>query len=192
MFRTLTAALLLTAMSASAQNRWETQIGLRTPPPQGGMFGTFVNYNVMVKVSPRKALAEPGTGRYAFRFRTGQNSINYTHSEPNRNFWMNTQGMFGIERVNRPKRALSGYWGLELGGSMGGYTSSNGDYFYGGPAASVLYGLRYRVKPRWTLAIEVGPTASIWYNKSNGSWQEPATQFSLSGQSIGISGVYRI
>jgi hypothetical protein len=100
--------------------------------------------------------------------------------------------MLGIERVNRPKRALSGYWGLELGGSMGGYTSSNGDYFYGGPAASVLYGLRYRVKPRWTLAIEVGPTASIWYNKSNGSWQEPASQFSLSGQSIGISSVYRI
>ena len=91
MLRTLTVALLFASLTATAQSRWETQIGLRTPPPQGGMFGTFLNYQIMVKMSPRRATAEPGTGRYAFRFRTGQNSINFTHSEPNTNFWMKPQ-----------------------------------------------------------------------------------------------------
>jgi len=192
MLRTATAAFLLFALSASAQNRWETQIGLRTPPPQGGMFGTFFNYNLMVKVSPRKALGEPGTGRYAFRFRTGQNYINYSHSDPNSSFLMNANAMFGLERVTRPKRALSGYWGLELGGGIYVNTNIYGDSFSGGPAASLLYGFRYRIKPRWTVAVELAPTASVWYNKSNGSWQVPVTHLTLSGQSIGISGVYRI
>ena len=156
------------------------------------MFGTFFNYNLMVKVSPRKALGEPGTGRYAFRFRTGQNYINYSHSDPNSSFLMNANAMFGLERVTRPKRALSGYWGLELGGGIYVNTNIYGDSFSGGPAASLLYGFRYRIKPRWTVAVELAPTASVWYNKSNGSWQVPVTHLTLSGQSIGISGVYRI
>ncbi|MEY2649640.1 MAG: hypothetical protein RL608_314 [Bacteroidota bacterium] len=192
MLRTLTVALLFASLSATAQSRWETQIGLRTPPPQGGMFGTFVNYQIFMKVSPRRATAEPGTGRYALRFRTWQNSINYSHSEPNANFWMNANAMLGFERINRPKKAVSAYWGAEVGGNIGNYVSSNGSYFYGGPSASILYGVRARIKPRWTLAIELAPTASIWYNKSNETWQEPATQFTLSGQSIGLSCVYRI
>lgn len=192
MLRTFTVALLIAGLTATAQTRWETQIGLRTPPPQGGMFGTSLNYQLMLKMSPRRATAEPGTGRYALRFRTWQNAINFTHSELNANFWINANGMFGFERTNRPKKAISGYWGAELGGNFGGYTSTNGDYFYGGPSASLIYGIRWRFKPRWTLAAELAPTASIWYNKSNGTWQEPATQFSLSQQTIGLSCVYRI
>ncbi len=192
MLRTLTLTLLAATLSATAQVRWDTEIGLRTPPPTGGMFGTFVNYQILVKASPRKALGEPGTGRYALRFRTWQNALNFSHSESNPNFWMNANGMLGFERINRPKRALSGYWGAELGGTMGTYASSSGDYFYGGPCASLIYGIRYRVKPRWTLAVEVAPTASLWYTKTNGTWQSPATQVSLSGQSLGLSCVYRL
>ena len=195
MKKTLSIVALLAAATLSAQMRWDYELGIRTPPPQGGMFwGAFLNYQVLVKASPRKALGEKGSGRYAFRFRTGPNSISYYRSEPSNNFWVNTTSMFGFERISRPKRNLSSYWGAELGGGLNSYSGTppaNSNFSFG-PSVALLYGLRYRVKPRWTLALELAPTGMIWYSKSNGSWIPPSAQISLNGQSVGLSGVYRL
>ena len=195
MKKTLSIVALLAATTLSAQMRWDYQVGLRTPPPQGGMFGgAFLNYQVLVKASPRKALGEKGSGRYAFRFRTGPNSISYYRSEPSNNFWVNTTSMFGFERISRPKRNLSSYWGAELGGGLNSYSGTppaNSNFSFG-PSVALLYGLRYRVKPRWTLALELAPTGMIWYSKSNGTWSEPVAQVGLNAQSILLSGVYRL
>ncbi|MDP4855554.1 MAG: hypothetical protein NWR20_05675, partial [Schleiferiaceae bacterium] len=81
MNKTLSVVALLAATTLSAQMRWDYELGIRTPPPQGGMFGTFYNYQVLVKASPRKALGDKGSGRYALRFRTGPNAISYYWSE---------------------------------------------------------------------------------------------------------------
>jgi hypothetical protein len=191
----LILALALLTLESNAQYRWDYEVGLRTPPPQGGMFGgAFLNYQVLVKASPRKALGEKGSGRYAFRLRTGPNSINYFQSEPSSSFWVNTTSMFGFERISRPNRNLSSYWGAELGGGIYSYTGTppQSSNFYAGPSVALLYGIRYRVKPRWTLALELAPTGMIWYSKSNGSWIPPSTQISLNAQSVGLSGVYRL
>jgi hypothetical protein len=195
MKKTLSIVALLAAATLSAQMRWDYELGIRTPPPQGGMFwGAFLNYQVLVKASPRKALGEKGSGRYAFRLRTGPNSISYYGSEPSSSFWFMSSSMFGFERISRPKRNLSSYWGAEVGGVINSYTGTppQSGNFSAGPAVSILYGIRYRVKPRWTLALEVAPSGLIWYNKSNGSWNPPTTQVSLNGQSVGLSGVYRL
>jgi len=194
MKKTLSIVALLAAATLSAQMRWDYELGIRTPPPQGGMFGSFFNYQVLVKASPRKALGEKGSGRYAFRLRTGPNSISYYGSEPSSSFWFMSSSMFGFERISRPKRNLSSYWGAEVGGVINSYTGTppQSGNFSAGPAVSILYGIRYRVKPRWTLALEVAPSGLIWYNKSNGSWNPPTTQVSLNGQSVGLSGVYRL
>ena len=195
MKKTLSIVALLAATTLSAQMRWDYQVGLRTPPPQGGMFGgAFLNYQVLVKASPRKALGEKGSGRYAFRFRTGPNSISYYRSEPSNNFWVNTTSMFGFERISRPKRNLSSYLGAELGGGLNSYSGTppaNSNFSFG-PSVALLYGLRYRVKPRWTLALELAPTGMIWYSKSNGTWSEPVAQVGFNAQSILLSGVYRL
>ena len=195
MKKTLSIVALLAATTLSAQMRWDYELGIRTPPPQGGMFwGAFLNYQVLVKASPRKALGEKGSGRYAFRLRTGPNSISYYGSEPSSSFWFMTSSMFGFERISRPKRNLSSYWGAEVGGVINSYTGTppQSGNFSAGPAVSILYGIRYRVKPRWTLALEVAPSGLIWYSKSNGTWNPPTTQISLNGQSVGLSGVYRL
>ena len=158
------------------------------------MWGTFFNYQVLVKASPRKALGEKGSGRYAFRLRTGPNSISYYGSEPSSSFWFMSSSMFGFERISRPKRNLSSYWGAEVGGVINSYsgTPPQSGNFSAGPAVSILYGIRYRVKPRWTLALELAPSGMIWYSKSNGTWNPPTTQISLNGQTVGLSGVYRL
>jgi hypothetical protein len=193
MKKTLSIVALLAAATLSAQMRWDYELGIRTPPPQGGMFGSFFNYQVLVKASPRKALGEKGSGRYALRFRTGPNSISYYQNEPSSNFSLNTTSMFGFERMSRPKRNVSSYWGAELGGSINRFNGNMGTNFISyGPSAALLYGIRYRVKPRWTLALELAPTGMIWFSKSNGSWSEPSAQISLNGQSVGLSGVYRL
>jgi hypothetical protein len=194
MKKTLSIVALLAAATLSAQMRWDYELGIRTPPPQGGMFGSFFNYQVLVKASPRKALGEKGSGRYALRFRTGPNSISYYGSEPSSSFWVNSSSMFGFERISRPKRNLSSYWGAEVGGVINSYTGTppQSGIFSAGPAVSILYGIRYRVKPRWTLAIELAPFGMIGYSKSNGSWNPPTTQIGLNGQSVGLSGVYRL
>jgi len=195
MKKTLSIVALLAAATLSAQMRWDYELGIRTPPPQGGMFwGAFLNYQVLVKASPRKALGEKGSGRYAFRLRTGPNSISYYGSEPSSSFWFMSSSMFGFERISRPKRNLSSYWGAEVGGVINSYsgTPPQNSNFSAGPAVSILYGIRYRVKPRWTLALELAPTGLIWYSKSNGTWNPPTTQFSLNAQSVGLSGVYRL
>lgn len=191
----LILALALLSLNANAQYRWDYELGIRTPPPQGGMFwGAFLNYQVLVKASPRKALGEKGSGRYAFRLRTGPNSISYYRSEPSTNFGVNTTSMFGFERISRPKRNLSSYWGAELGGVINSYsgTPPQSGNFSAGPSVAFLYGVRYRVKPRWTLALELAPAGMIWYSKSNGTWNPPTSQISLNGQSVGLSGVYRL
>jgi hypothetical protein len=191
----LILALALLTLKSNAQYRWDYEVGLRTPPPQGGMFGgAFLNYQVLVKASPRKALGEKGSGRYAFRLRTGPNSISYYGSEPSSSFWFMSSSMFGFERISRPKRNLSSYWGAEVGGVINSYSGTppqNGN-FSAGPAVSILYGVRYRVKPRWTLALELAPSGMIWYSKSNGTWNPPTTQISLNGQTVGLSAVYRL
>jgi hypothetical protein len=195
MKKTLSIVALLAAATLSAQMRWDYELGIRTPPPQGGMWGgAFLNYQVLVKASPRKALGEKGSGRYALRFRTGPNSISYYRSEPSSSFWFMSSSMFGFERISRPKRNLSSYWGAEVGGVINSYTGTppQSGNFSAGPAVSILYGIRYRVKPRWTLAIELAPSGMIGYNKSNGSWNPPTAQISLNGQSVGLSGVYRL
>ena len=194
MKKTLSIVALLAAATLSAQMRWDYELGIRTPPPQGGMFGSFYNYQVLVKASPRKALGDKGTGRYALRFRTGPNAISYYRSEPSTNFWVNTTSMFGFERMSRPKRNLSSYLGAELGGFINSYsgTPPQSGNFSAGPSVAFLYGVRYRVKPRWTLAIELAPSGMIVYSKSNGSWNPPTAQISLNGQSVGLSGVYRL
>jgi hypothetical protein len=195
MNKTLSIVALLAAATLSAQMRWDYELGIRTPPPQNGWFGgAFLNYQLLVKASPRKALGDKGSGRYAFRFRTGPNSISYYGPEPSSNFSLNTTSMFGFERINRPKRNLSSYWGAEVGGVINSYsgTPPQNSNFSAGPAVAFLYGVRYRVKPRWTLAIELAPSGMIWYSKSNGSWNPPTTQISLNGQSVGLSGVYRL
>ncbi len=195
MKKTLSIVALLAAATLSAQMRWDYELGIRTPPPQGGMFwGAFLNYQVLVKASPRKALGEKGSGRYAFRLRTGPNSISYYGSEPSSSFWFMSSSMFGFERISRPKRNLSSYWGAEVGGVINSYTGTppQSGNFSAGPAVSILYGIRYRVKPRWTLALEVAPSGLIWYSKSNGTWNPPTTQIGLNGQSVGLSGVYRL
>jgi hypothetical protein len=195
MKKTLSIVALLAAATLSAQMRWDYELGIRTPPPQGGMFwGAFLNYQVLVKASPRKALGEKGSGRYAFRLRTGPNSISYYGSEPSSNFLFMSSSMFGFERISRPKRNLSSYWGAELGGVINSYsgTPPQNSNFSAGPAVAILYGIRYRVKPRWTLAIELAPSGMIWYSKSNGSWNPPTTQIGLNGQSVGLSAVYRL
>ena len=195
MKKTLSIVALLAAATLSAQMRWDYELGIRTPPPQGGMFwGAFLNYQVLVKASPRKALGEKGSGRYAFRLRTGPNSISYYGSEPSSSFWFMSSSMFGFERISRPKRNLSSYWGAEVGGVINSYsgTPPQNSNFSAGPAVSILYGIRYRVKPRWTLAIELAPSGMIWYSKSNGSWNPPTTQIGLNAQSVGLSGVYRL
>lgn len=195
MKKTLSIVALLAAATLSAQMRWDYELGIRTPPPQGGMWGgAFLNYQVLVKASPRKALGEKGSGRYALRFRTGPNSISYYGSEPSSSFWFMSSSMFGFERISRPKRNLSSYWGAEVGGVINSYTGTppQSGNFSAGPAVSILYGIRYRVKPRWTLAIELAPSGMIGYNKSNGSWNPPTAQISLNGQSVGLSGVYRL
>lgn len=190
----LILALALLSLNANAQYRWDYHVGMRTPPPQGGMWGTFFNYQVLVKASPRKALGEKGSGRYAFRLRTGPNSISYYGSEPSSSFWFMSSSMFGFERISRPKRNLSSYWGAEVGGVINSYsgTPPQSGNFSAGPAVSILYGIRYRVKPRWTLALELAPSGMIWYSKSNGTWNPPTTQISLNGQTVGLSGVYRL
>jgi hypothetical protein len=194
MKKTLSIVALLAAATLSAQMRWDYELGIRTPPPQGGMFGSFFNYQVLVKASPRKALGEKGSGRYAFRLRTGPNSISFYGSEPSSSFWFMSSSMFGFERISRPKRNLSSYWGAEVGGVINSYsgTPPQNSTFSAGPAVAILYGIRYRVKPRWTLALEVAPSGLIWYSKSNGTWNPPTTQISLNGQSVGLSGVYRL
>jgi hypothetical protein len=194
MKKTLSIVALLAAATLSAQMRWDYELGIRTPPPQGGMFGSFFNYQVLVKASPRKALGEKGSGRYALRFRTGPNSISYYGSEPSSSFWVNSSSMFGFERISRPKRNLSSYWGAEVGGVINSYsgTPPQNSNFSAGPAVAFLYGVRYRAKPRWTLAIELAPSGMIWYSKSNGSWNPPTTQIGLNAQSVGLSGVYRL
>jgi hypothetical protein len=195
MKKTLSIVALLAAATLSAQMRWDYELGIRTPPPQGGMFwGAFLNYQVLVKASPRKALGEKGSGRYAFRLRTGPNSISYYGSEPSSNFLFMSSSMFGFERISRPKRNLSSYWGAEVGGVINSYTGTppQSGNFSAGPAVAFLYGVRYRVKPRWTLAIELAPSGMIWYSKSNGTWNPPTTQIGLNGQSVGLSGVYRL
>jgi hypothetical protein len=195
MKKTLSIVALLAAATLSAQMRWDYELGIRTPPPQGGMFwGAFLNYQVLVKASPRKALGEKGSGRYAFRLRTGPNSISYYGSEPSSNFLFMSSSMFGFERISRPKRNLSSYWGAEVGGVINSYTGTppQSGNFSAGPAVAFLYGVRYRVKPRWTLAIELAPSGMIWYSKSNGSWNPPTTQIGLNAQSVGLSAVYRL
>jgi hypothetical protein len=195
MKKTLSIVALLAAATLSAQMRWDYELGIRTPPPQGGMWGgAFLNYQVLVKASPRKALGEKGSGRYALRFRTGPNSISYYGSEPSSSFWFMSSSMFGFERISRPKRNLSSYWGAEVGGVINSYsgTPPQNSNFSAGPSVAFLYGVRYRVKPRWTLAIELAPSGMIWYSKSSGSWNPPTTQISLNGQSVGLSAVYRL
>jgi len=39
MKKTLSIVALLAAATLSAQMRWDYELGIRTPPPQGGMFG---------------------------------------------------------------------------------------------------------------------------------------------------------
>jgi hypothetical protein len=192
MNKTLTLTALVISLALSAQTRWDYEIGLRTPPPQGGMFGNFWNYQLLVKASPRKATAELGSGRWAWRLRTGQNTLSYSQSPNNNSFWVNTTSMLGFERLSRRGSFLKTYYGAEIGGSLNAYQGTNNGSLSYGPTATVLYGLRYRVKPRWTLAAEVAPSFGFWFSKYNDEWQVPMTQFNLSGQSIGISATYRI
>lgn len=192
MKRYLTLAAAALTLTSFAQNRWDHELGLRTPPPQSGMFGSFWNYQIFAKFSPRKALHDPGTGRYAFRVRTGPNSVNFSRSSSNDNFWVNSSSTVGVERINHPNRRFSGYWGAELGLGINGYMSNGSNYISYAPAAGLLYGVRYKASKRITIAAELAPMFSLWYHKSNGIWQPPTQQFSLNGQSIGISALYRI
>ena len=188
--------LALTALSGvlalSAQTKWDWELGLRTPPPQGGMFGAFWNYQMLVKASPRAADAEAGTGRWSYRLRTGQNTLSYSQGPNSKNFWMNTTSMLGFERSSRRGTRLKSYFGAELGASLNSYSSLNGSYATYGPAASLLYGLRYRIKPRWTLSAELAPSIGMWFSKSNGTWQESMTNINISGQSLGLAATYRL
>lgn len=192
MKNTLALAALLATTFMTAQTRWDYELGARTPPPQGGMFGTFWNYQFMIKASPRKATAEAGSGRWALRLRTGQNTLSFNQSPNNSSFWINSQSMLGVERLGRRGTKLKSYWGAELGGSVGAYQSMSGSNLSIAPSASLLFGLRYQLRPRWTLSAEVAPTVSRWYAKYNEAWQEPSTQFMLSGQSIGLIASYRL
>lgn len=191
MKQTLSIALLLAVTTLSAQTRWDYELGIRTPPPQGGMFGSFWNYQLLAKASPRKATAQPGSSRWALRFRTGQNTLSYSQGASNENFWISTTSMVGFERLSRRGSLLKSYFGAEVGGSFNRYQSLNGSSLSFGPSATLLYGIRYRVKPRWTLSAELAPSFGLWFSKYNDGWQDPMSQFTLSGQSIGISGVYR-
>lgn len=192
MKKTLALAAVCAATLLSAQTRWDYELGIRIPPPQGGMFGTFWNNQLFIKASPRKATAEAGSNRWSLRFRTGQNTFSYSHGPNNQNLWVNTNAMFGFERANRRGTLLKSYFGAEVGGSMSGYQSMSGSSVTYGPSATLLYGLRYRIKPRWTLAAEVAPSFGLWYSKYNDEWQDPMSQFNLSGQSVGLSATYRI
>ena len=192
MKKTLSIAVLLTAATLSAQTRWDYELGIRTPPPQGGMFGSFWNYQFIAKASPRKATAEAGSGRWALRWRTCQNTLSYSNSVNNANFWVNTTSMLGFERLSRRGTKLKSYFGAEVGGSFSAYQSMNNSSMTIGPSASLLWGLRYRVAPRWTISAELAPTIVLWYSKYNDEWQAPMSQFSLSGQSIGLGATYRL
>jgi len=192
MKKTLSLAVLLTAATLSAQTRWDYELGIRTPPPQGGMFGSFWNYQFIAKASPRKATEEAGSGRWALRFRTGQNTLSYSRGSNSENFWMNTSSMLGFEHLSRRGTKLKSYYGAEVGGSLSGYKSSNSSSMTYGPSATILFGIRYRVKPRWTLSAELAPSFGLWYSKYNDEWQVPTQQFSLSGQSIGLGATYRL
>jgi len=192
MKKTLSLAVLLTAATLSAQTRWDYELGIRTPPPQGGMFGSFWNYQFIAKASPRKATEEAGSGRWVLRFRTGQNTLSYSRGSNSENFWMNTSSMLGFEHLSRRGTKLKSYFGAEVGGSLSGYKSSNSSSMTYGPSATILFGIRYRVKPRWTLSAELAPSFGLWYSKYNDEWQVPTQQFSLSGQSIGLGATYRL
>jgi hypothetical protein len=100
--------------------------------------------------------------------------------------------MIGFERTSRRGSFLKSYMGAELGGSMSGYQSASGSSLTYGPTATFLYGIRYRIKPHWTLAAEIAPSIGLWYSKYNDEWQAPMNQFLLSGQSIGLCATYRI
>ena len=184
MKKTLSIAVLLSAATISAQTRWDYELGIRTPPPQGGMFGSFWNYQFIAKASPRKATAEAGSGRWALRWRTGPNNLSYSRGSNNENFWMNTSSMLGFERLSRRGTKLKSYFGAEIGGSVSGFQSVNNSNMTYGPSAAILFGIRYRIKPRWTLAAELAPTFGLWYSKYNDEWQAPMQQFNLSGQTI--------
>lgn len=192
MKKTLSIAVLITAATLSAQTRWDYELGLRTPPPQGGMFGSFWNYQMIAKASPRKATAEAGSGLWALRWRTGQNTLAYTSNSNSGNFWFTTTSMFGFERLSRRGTKLKTYYGAELGGSFNGYKSPNNNSMSFGPTASVLLGIRYRVAPRWTFSAELAPTFGLWFSKYNDGWQDPMTQLNLSGQSVGLGATYRL
>ena len=192
MKKTLSIAILITAATLSAQTRWDYELGLRTPPPQGGMFGSFWNYQMIAKASPRKAAAEPGSGFWALRLRTGQNTLAYTSNSNSGNFWFTTTSMFGFERLSRRGTKLKTYYGAELGGSFNGYNSPNNNSVSFGPTASILLGIRYRVAPRWTFSAELAPTFGLWFSKYNDGWQDPMTQLNLSGQSVGLGATYRL
>jgi len=192
MKKTLSLAVLLTAATLSAQTHWDYELGIRTPPPQGGMFGSFWNYQFIAKASPRKATEEAGSGRWVLRFRTGQNTLSYSRGSNSENFWMNTSSMLGFEHLSRRGTKLKSYYGAEVGGSLSGYKSSNSSSMTYGPSATILFGIRYRVKPRWTLSAELAPSFGLWYSKYNDEWQVPTQQFSLSGQSIGLGATYRL
>ena len=156
------------------------------------MFGSFWNYQFIAKASPRKAAAEAGSGRGALRWRTGQNTLSYSRGSNNENFWMTTSSMLGFERLSRRGTKLKSYFGAEVGGSVSGFQSANNSNMTYGPSAAILYGIRYRIKPRWTLSAELAPTFGLWYSKYNDEWQAPMSQFSLSGQSIGLGATYRL
>ena len=192
MKKTLSIAVLLTAATLSAQTRWDYELGIRTPPPQGGMFGSFWNYQFIAKASPRKATAEAGSGRWALRWRTGPNNLSYSRGSNNENLWMNTSSMLGFERLSRRGTKLKSYFGAEIGGSVSGFQSVNNSNMTYGPSAAILFGIRYRIKPRWTLAAELAPTFGLWYSKYNDEWQAPMQQFNLSGQTIGLGATYRL
>lgn len=192
MKKTLSLAVLLTAATLSAQTRWDYELGIRTPPPQGGMFGSFWNYQFIAKASPRKATSEAGSGRWVLRFRTGQNTLSYSRGSNSENFWINTSSMLGFERLSRRGTKLKSYFGAEVGGSLSGYQSMNNSSRTFGPTATALFGIRYRVKPRWTLSAELAPSFGLWYSKYNDEWQVPMQQFNLSGQSIGLGATYRL
>jgi hypothetical protein len=156
------------------------------------MVGSFWNYQFIAKASPRKATAEAGSGRWVLRFRTGQNTLSYSRGSNSENFWINTSSMLGFERLSRRGTKLKSYFGAEVGGSLSGYQSMNNSSRTFGPTATALFGIRYRVKPRWTLSAELAPSFGLWYSKYNDEWQVPMQQFNLSGQSIGLGATYRL
>jgi hypothetical protein len=100
--------------------------------------------------------------------------------------------MVGFERLSRRGSLLKSYFGAEVGGSFNGYQSLSGSSLSFGPSATLLYGIRYRVKPRWTLSAELAPSFGLWFSKYNDGWQDPMSQFTLSGQSIGLGVTYRL